>query len=136
MKKFIFLAVMLVILPFTLYADDYDVKKPHVIVNQFFADKNTGYMPYDFIELYNPTSEDVNLEGWAVHYRSSLSDKKYSDKWYKIDLSGDIPSRCSYLILCGKNEKFPKETQYNNRTITNYDILLKGGGGFTIKALL
>ncbi|MBQ3346637.1 MAG: lamin tail domain-containing protein [Synergistaceae bacterium] len=100
---------------------DYDVSVPHVIINQIYG-ASGGNVSHSFIELYNPTSETVNLEGWAVHYRSSPADTASSDKWYMTELSGSIPSHHSYLILGAENSGYSGEN-----TITEYDKLLRGG---------
>lgn len=103
---------------------DYDVNTPHVIINQIYGTGNSGNISHSFIELYNPTSETVNLEGWAVHYRSSENGTS-ADKWYKTDLSGEIPPKHSYLILGAADTAYTR----TDRTLNDYDKLLMGGGG-------
>ena len=95
-RKFILaICLILIVMIVPAYAYGYDVTSPHVIINQIFGG-NGGYVSHNFIELYNPTEETVNLEGWALHYRSSASDAEFSDKWYKLNLTGNIPSHHSY----------------------------------------
>ena len=104
MKKYILaLIVLSLVFAFPVHADEYNVSTPHVIINQVYGSgplkKSDGYFSRSFIELYNPTSYDVDLTGWAIHYRSSSEDTVSGDKWYKTALSGDIPSKHSYLIV-------------------------------------
>src|SRR5258706_14585463 len=49
-----------------------------VVINEFMASNNTGYQDPafpgqnpDWIELYNPTANPVNLEGWKLKDSSS-----------------------------------------------------------------
>ena len=105
----------------------YDVNTPHVIINQIYG-AGDGYMSHSFIELYNPTTETVSLEGWAVHYRSSENGTS-SDKWYKTDLSGEIPSKHSYLIRGAADSAYETgKYKSDSRTLNDYDKLLSGGG--------
>ena len=116
----IFIASMLVILcAGCVYAAD-----DHVIINQIFGGEG-GYVSHNFIELYNPTSEEVNLAGWAVHYRSAPSDAAHADKWYKLELNGSIPSKCSYLIRCAECKKYTG----TDRIITSQDMDFIVSGG-------
>lgn len=89
----------------------YDVKIPHVVINQVYGGaKKESYASHSFIELYNPTDVDVDLSSWSLHYRSSLEGDD-AIGWNKLDLTGIIPSHCSYLIQCGK-VKNPVEGAY------------------------
>ncbi len=47
----------------------------------------------DFIELYNPTSVAVSLEGWSVQYASAAG-----STWAKTSLTGTIAANGYYLI--------------------------------------
>ena len=128
MRKIFAAIVLLMSLCVPSWAD-YDVNEPHVIINQIFGGGG-GYVSHSFIELYNPTDSDVNLEGWAVHYRSAPEDTASSDKWYMTELTGTIPSHHSYLILGGEDSSFAS-SEYNSseRTLSEYDKILTGGGG-------
>ena len=55
---------------------------------------NSG-APYnkDFIELYNPTDQSVDLTGWSVQYASAAG-----TSWQVTALSGTIPAHGYYLI--------------------------------------
>ncbi|ASA20480.1 hypothetical protein B9T62_06485 [Paenibacillus donghaensis] len=82
---------------------NYDVKVPHVIINQIYgggdAKTTGGYFSSGYIELYNPTDSDIQLNGWALQY----SDPTMKGQWSKLDLSGTIKAQSSYLIIDGKS---------------------------------
>ena len=42
--------------------EGYDVSKPHAIINQVYGGAADGCVSHSFIELYNPTDEDINME--------------------------------------------------------------------------
>src|SRR5258706_12748487 len=51
-----------------------------VVINEFMANNNTGYtdpafpgVHSDWIELYNPTTSAVNLQGWQLKDGSALT---------------------------------------------------------------
>lgn len=52
----------------------------------------------DFVELYNPTSAPISLDGWAVQYLSS----KATQANHTIALTGSIPAGGHYLIQGAK----------------------------------
>lgn len=92
--------------PYRLEEDKlvYDVTVPHIIINQVYGagDANKkgirkGYLSNDYIELYNPTKEDVDLSNWYLYYQSSESGNA-SLKWEQHQLQGVIPAGCSYLV--------------------------------------
>lgn len=85
--------------PYVLQNDEvkYDVNAKHIVINQICGASKSSSTSSGFIELYNPTSEDVDLTGWSVQYKSSV-DGGASDSWQKCDLTGKIPAQSSYLI--------------------------------------
>ena len=50
----------------------------HVVINQVYGGSDDGYADHSFIELYNPTDEAVDLNGWSVQYRSSADGSRRS----------------------------------------------------------
>ena len=55
---------------------------------------------HSFIELYNNSEDAMNLGTFSVHYADgTTSGKTEVDSWTKINLTGSIPSKGSYLIL-------------------------------------
>ncbi|MFB5195069.1 Ig-like domain-containing protein [Neobacillus sp. KR4-4] len=74
----------------------------HVVISQVFGGGGNGSgttaAPYnkDFIELYNPTDQPVDLTGWSVQYGSSGG-----TSWTPTSLTGVIPAHGYYLISEG-----------------------------------
>lgn len=125
LHKFIALACAFTVSVLLTPAYAYDVTVPHVIINQFLGGTG-GYVSHNFIELYNPTSETVNLSGYALHYRSSPAGTTLSsDQWDKLELSGEIPSHHSYLVRCAPDTSY---TERAGMTIVSYDISFLRGG--------
>lgn len=85
--------------PYTLEGS-YDVTVPHVIVNQVYGGSDDGAASHSFIELYNQTSEEVDLSGWRLAYRSS-EDGDDSAEWKYLELTGTIQAGGYYLVRCG-----------------------------------
>lgn len=68
----------------------------HIIINQYYGGgikEDTGSVSHAFIELYNPTDSTVSLEGKSVQYVKDAVVQK-------LDLTGEIPSKHSFLIRC------------------------------------
>lgn len=68
----------------------------HIIINQYYGGgtkEDTGSVSHAFIELYNPTNDTVSLTGKSVQYVKDTEVKK-------LDLTGEIPSKHSFLIRC------------------------------------
>jgi uncharacterized repeat protein (TIGR02543 family) len=87
---------------------NYDNTVPHIIINQVYGGKKKeSYASHSFIELYNPLDEAVDLSGWSLQYRSSI-DGGDNAAWNKLDLTGTIPAKSSYLVRC-KSIKDPVE---------------------------
>lgn len=67
----------------------------HVVISEIYGGGgNTGAVyTNDFIELYNPTSLPVSVNGWSVQYAAAAG-----TSWAKTDLTGTIPAKGFYLI--------------------------------------
>jgi len=67
----------------------------HVVISEIYGGGgNSGsILKYDFIELYNPTSSAVSLEGWSVQYGSATG-----TSWQKTVLSAVIQPKGFFLI--------------------------------------
>ncbi|MFJ5718151.1 Ig-like domain-containing protein, partial [Neobacillus sp. NPDC093127] len=67
----------------------------HVVISQVYGGGgNAGAQyKYDFIELYNPTNQQVSLEGWSVQYAGATG-----TSWSVTKLSGTIKAHGYYLI--------------------------------------
>ncbi len=109
------------------------VQRDHIIIHQVYGagGKKTTPVSHSFIELYNPTSEEVDLSGYQIEY---LSEKETA----KLELTGKIAAGASYLILgaAGENEDgfivalSDPDLVWENHTIDNkrYSIVLENGG--------
>lgn len=76
-----------------------------VISEVYGGGGNSGAVySHDFIELFNPTTEDINLGGWAVQYYSSGGNLGNT-----TELTGTIPAGGYYLIQQnpGSNTSLP-----------------------------
>ncbi len=67
----------------------------HVVISEIYGGGGNSGATYvnDFIELYNPTSSAVSLNGWSVQYASATGSFTQS-----TPLSGSIPAYGFYLI--------------------------------------
>ena len=99
MKRLLGFITSLVLL-LTAVCPVYAAENGHVIINQVYGASNDGYADHSFIELYNPTDKNVDLNGWSVQYRSS-SGGNQTDGWAVLKLTGDIEANGYYLIRCG-----------------------------------
>ncbi|WHY66375.1 lamin tail domain-containing protein [Neobacillus sp. SuZ13] len=70
----------------------------HIVISQYFGGGGNSGAPYnkDFIELYNPTNQDVVLDGWSVQYASTTG-----TTWQVTPLAGTIKAHGYYLIAEG-----------------------------------
>ena len=98
----------------------YSADTPHMIINQIYGSgASSQYVSHDFIELYNPTDQGIDLEGWSVQYRAAAADKNRTDlSWHKLTLSGIVPPYHSYLIRCRESASY----EGTDRVISDYDI--------------
>ncbi|OXM87313.1 S-layer homology domain-containing protein [Paenibacillus rigui] len=67
----------------------------HVVINQIYGAGGNGGATYknDFIELYNPMDQEIDLSGWSVQYASSTG-----STWQVTNLTKKIPAYGYYLI--------------------------------------
>lgn len=71
----------------------------HVVISQIYGGGGNSGAHYknDFIELYNPTSQPISLDGWSVQYASKAG--KFETN--STNLEGTIPAYGYYLIQQG-----------------------------------
>jgi hypothetical protein len=64
---------------------------------------NDSAPTHSFIELYNNSNAEIVLSSYSVHWANGPSTSATApaeqDIWHKINLSGSVPAKCSYLIL-------------------------------------
>ncbi len=80
----------------TLYKLEENAGAGHVVINQVYGGGGNSGAEYknDFIELYNPTNQPVDLTGWSVQYAS----KTGSFGSNITELTGTIKAHEFYLI--------------------------------------
>lgn len=85
----------------------------HMIINQVYGGGGKGDTPvsHSFIELYNSTDRDINLENYRIAYLSKGTVES-------LDLTGTVPPHTSYLVQCAK-----EETDKAVCTLSNADII-------------
>ena len=71
-----------------------------VVINEIYTRGGSSGEPFDhkFVELYNPTDGEIDLNDWSLQYRSSAN-----NPGQKINLSGTIPSNGYFLVEGGQN---------------------------------
>lgn len=57
---------------------------------------------HSFVELFNNSSEDIDLTGISLQYAEGNNSETKDKKWQKIDLTGTINAGHSFLILGGR----------------------------------
>lgn len=97
--------------------DSTETKKESIVINQVFGASNDGIVSHSFIELYNKSSETIDLSTYSIQYISSSDGKM--DSWVKLDLQGKIEANNYYLIR-GKQTTSTGENL--NYVIPNGDI--------------
>jgi hypothetical protein len=75
-----------------------------MILQVFGMHANNDSAPtHSFIELYNNSNAAIPLNTFSVHWANGLSTNNNApaekDVWHRINLTGSIPAKSSYLIL-------------------------------------
>ncbi len=67
----------------------------HVVISEIYGGGGNSGSTYknDFIELYNPTSASVSLDGWSVQYTSSTG-----STWQVSNINGTIAPHRFFLV--------------------------------------
>lgn len=91
-----------------------DPSNLHVVINQVYGGGgNSGALyTHDFIELYNPTDEDVDLKGWTLQYASKTG--AFGSNVHK--LTGTIKAHSYYLIQMAKGTGGSQDLPTPNET--------------------
>ncbi|MFK9094150.1 Ig-like domain-containing protein [Bacillus salipaludis] len=109
-------------LPSSLIGRAHADQADHVVISQINgAGGNSGSVyKNDFIELYNPTSNPISLDGWSVQYASKAGTFSTAPTATTI-LSGSIPAYGYYLIQeaagAGTQPALPNTPDINNGSI-------------------
>lgn len=89
-----------------------------LIINHVYGggDRNTNLTPcsHGFIELYNGTTQPINLRGLYIQYCP------YGVDWKVLELKGIVNPLCSFLIRCAEHTDIHRKT--TKFKIKNYDM--------------
>ena|GEM_PF-6017730 len=113
----------------------------HLIINQIYGGGGKGDTPisHGFIELYNPTNQEIDLSGYEISYMSSRGSSHAGNTdgvAHKRTLEGTLPARTSYLIRAGKEDPAANhfildvfDLDWSDQVIDNkqYQIILSKG---------
>lgn len=95
MVKLFTLRLLLLTLIFGSAISKSSAQVAHLVVSQVYGGGGNSGATYknDFIEIFNPTSNAVNITGWSVQYASAAG-----TSWTVTTLSGIIPQGGYYLV--------------------------------------
>ncbi len=85
----------------------------NAVVDEGMNDSSPAGASHSFIELYNISEEDINLEGISLYFANGTrSIEVTEDKaWESIALTGTIPAKGSFLVLGAKHTDL-SDTRY------------------------
>jgi hypothetical protein len=100
----------------------------HLIINQFYG-ANYSYNPqtrsegsvtdtpisHSFVELYNPANQDIDLRGYSLQYAD------VRNNWIKLNLTGTIPARSSFLVRANPTNTIAPSSGLEVTNIIEYD---------------
>jgi hypothetical protein len=100
MPKFLFPGIFLLLLIGVVAVSGNQARAvlaDHVVINEVSIDSKagTGGSDDDWVELYNQTGDEVNLNGWSIQKSSGATTSSIT----KITLSGMIPAHGYFLIV-------------------------------------
>ncbi len=99
----------------------YSVIEPHVIINQIYGAGDAGLVTHSFIELYNPTENEIDISGWILHYRASSGENSLFWSSFSILDCTKIPSHTSYLIRCNPDKNLSATYKVDLSDGANFD---------------
>lgn len=126
------LLVIMTVLAAVPAASFADTAPDHIIINQIYGGGGKGDTPFtaSFIELYNPTDNEISLNGYKLTYSSNRENsqgKHAGSTWMtdgsaeikELNLSGnEIPSKSSFLIKCAEETTTVAVVEINNADIS------------------
>jgi hypothetical protein len=112
------------------FASQYEGKL--LILQAYGSADNAAGATHSFVELYNTTSGDIDLNGINLYYANGISGINISEdlEWKKIPLTGTIPAEGSFLVLgpnqgsTGARYKIEEKHGDNYGDINNNDFIL------------
>lgn len=127
----IFLAISFLFLASVIFSPKgiFSAVSEHVVISeiQTAADVSTD----EFVELYNPTAEEVSLSGWELYRRTAAVD---AEEQLVATMSGAIPAHGFYLVA---HEDYtgstPADIAYNTQNVANNNtLILKNSEGVVV----
>lgn len=116
----------------------YDVSVPHVVIHAFYGNNTSSVVSpsavsHNFIELYNPTDNDVSLKGWSLQYRSSGSGDNSSD-WsqFVFDDNAVIGAHSSYLVRGNELQYTEENAVQITKADAEWNISFSNQGGSVV----
>ncbi|WP_051775520.1 Ig-like domain-containing protein [Paenibacillus tyrfis] len=102
------------------------IKPGDVVFSQLYVNGGNSGAFYDqkFVELYNTTNQDINLNGWSIGYTSAAT----MDATAMKPLSGIIKAHSYFLIGGGKGSTCVTQAQACSPLPVPVDVDLSGGG--------
>ena len=94
--KLLFIVSTLILLPLNLYAN-----QPSILINEIAWMGTTVSANSEWLELYNPTEQNIDLNGWRL---------EAADGSPKINLSGTIPAGSYFLLERTADDTLPDIT--------------------------
>ncbi|NBH12700.1 hypothetical protein D3Z36_00505 [Lachnospiraceae bacterium] len=78
-----------------------ELKNDHIIINQVYGGGANNGTPvsHSFIELHNPTDDEISLNGCSLGYISGGKNGAAVQE-VRLALTGSIPAHASYLVRC------------------------------------
>jgi len=82
-------------------ADVLAAQADHIVISEVYGGGgNSGAtLKNDFIELYNPTSSDIDISGWTVQYRSATGDFDKKDDNLELKLVNAVIKAGGYFLI-------------------------------------
>ncbi|MCF8559969.1 ExeM/NucH family extracellular endonuclease [Micrococcus yunnanensis] len=73
-----------------------------LVINEAYTNGGSANAVYThkFVELYNPTDQPINLDGWSLQYRSAAGTAATQGT---VALSGTVPAKGHFLVSGGSN---------------------------------
>lgn len=101
-----------------------------VIINEIMLTEN-NITSYGYIELYNPTNQDISLKGWTIQYAQKnsnfdVSSDKQDILWFAFSDQAIIKANSYYLIQVAGNNINGKYLPLPD-AVTNINLIKEGG---------
>ena len=102
------------------YELDVTTETGEIVINEINYHSSEDFDPEDWVELYNPSTEDLDISGWEF--------KDEDDEHIFIIPNNTILAGDEYLVLCNDSALFSSAFPGVANFIGNFDFGLSGGG--------